>query len=106
MWRLVAGFAPVGTRSRATSVARLKTVFFGFANPTSVMTEGSVFILVRRVTPVARERAPTGCIRGPRGCTGQPAAHGYSTGSGVLNLKICERCRLDRRITARSACEI
>jgi hypothetical protein len=59
---------------------------FGFCNPTSVMIEGSVFILVRRATPVARERAPTGCIPGPRRCTGQPAAHGYSTGSGVLSL--------------------
>jgi hypothetical protein len=27
--RLVAGFAPVGARSRATGVARLKTVFSG-----------------------------------------------------------------------------
>ena len=31
-----------------------------------------MFILVRRETPVAQERAPTGCIRGPRGCTGLP----------------------------------
>jgi hypothetical protein len=30
----------------------------------------------RRATPVAQERAPTGSIRGPRGCTGLPAAHG------------------------------
>ena len=44
-----------------------------------------MFIFVRCATPVARERAPTGCIRGPRGCTCPPAAHGNSTGSGVLS---------------------
>jgi len=73
VWRLVAGFAPVALPRdrRRTSQNR----FFEFCNPTSVITEGSVFIFVRRATPVARERAPTG----------QPAAHSYSTGSGVLS---------------------
>ena len=79
--------APVGARSRATGAAPLKNRLFGFCNPTPVMTGGSVFMFVRRGTPVAQERGPTGVIRGPPGFTCQPAAHGNSIGSGVLSLQ-------------------
>jgi hypothetical protein len=40
-----------------------------------------VFIFVRRATPVAQERAPTGSIREPPGCIAQLAASGNSTAS-------------------------
>ena len=33
---------------------------FGFYNPTSTITGGSVLISIRRAMPVARERDPTG----------------------------------------------
>ena len=47
---------PIGVRSCATGVTRLKTV----CNPSWVIAERSVLIFLGRATPVARELAATG----------------------------------------------
>jgi hypothetical protein len=56
---------PVGARSRATGAARLKTVFAGseapFCNIPDARANG-LFVVHKRATPVAQERAPTGVI--------------------------------------------
>jgi len=69
------GFAPVGARSRATGVAHLKTVFSGSVIRRGWLPEGpcSSFLNMRRRS--RKERVPTGCIRGPRGCTGLPSSN-------------------------------
>ena len=59
---------------------------FGFCHPTPVITEGSVFIFVRRATPVARERAPTDCIRGPRSCTARAGIGHKEYSKGEIRL--------------------
>src|SRR6516162_9096040 len=50
-------------KGRASSRPSWKRVFF---YPTSVMTGGSVFVFLRRASPVAQECAPTGSTHGPR----------------------------------------
>ena len=80
--RVFAGRGALPRDRRRTSQNRSSM----FSNPTSVMTGEAVFIFFTRATPVAQERAPTASRRRPGRCTGQPAAHANSTGSGVLRV--------------------
>jgi hypothetical protein len=78
-------FAPVGARSRATGVVRLKTVFFGFCNP------GSMIMGARKISP-KRIRIPEARLLN-RKCPLQRCSHGTVL---TINdtLKNVERCHL------------
>jgi hypothetical protein len=57
--RALAGYAPVGTRSRAIRTRAFRSVFFGFCHPASAPPQSSCSHFLDAPARIARERAPT-----------------------------------------------